>query len=223
MLVCISEVLDWTELKKVRAAIAASGFEDGRRTAGRRAKRVKNNLQLKKGDDRADEIKATVLAALRRNPTFRRVAIPRTIRPPLISRYQEGMSYGLHVDDALMGTARKERSDLAVTVALSDPGEYDGGELVIHGSLGEQEVKLPAGAAVVYPSSCLHRVAPVTRGERLAAVTWVQSYVRDPAKRELLHDLELIREKLTRAAPDTEEADLAAKTYANLLRMWSEP
>ncbi len=223
MLVCIPEVLDWTELKKIRAAIAEGSFEDGRRTAGRRAKRVKNNLQLSKGDGRADEIKATILAALRRNPTFRRVAIPRTIRPPLISRYREGMSYGLHVDDALMGTTRKERSDLSVTVAINDPGEYDGGELVIHGSLGEQEVKLPAGTAVVYPSCYLHRVAPVTRGERLAAVTWVQSYVREAAKREVLHDLELIREKLTQAAPDTEEADLAAKTYANLLRMWSEP
>ena len=223
MLVCIPAVLDWSELKKVRAAIAEGSFEDGRRTAGRRAKRVKNNLQLKKGDDRGREIRDIVLAALRRNPTFRRVAIPRTIRPPLISRYQEGMSYGLHVDDALMGATRKERSDLSVTVALSDPGEYDGGELVIHGALGEQEVKLPAGTAVVYPSCCLHRVAPVTRGERLAAVTWVQSYVRETAKREVLHDLELIREKLSAAAPDTEEADLAAKTYANLLRMWSEP
>ncbi len=220
---CIPEVLDWTELKKIRAAIAEGSFEDGRRTAGRRARRVKNNLQLRKGDGRADEIKATILAALRRNRTFRRVAIPRTIRLPLISRYKEGMSYGLHVDDALMGTTRKERSDLSVTLALNDPGEYDGGELVIHGSFGEQEVKLPAGAAVVYPSCYLHRVAPVTRGERLAAVTWVQSHVREAAKREVLHDLELIREKLTQAAPDTEEADLAAKTYANLLRMWSEP
>ncbi len=223
MLVCIPEVLDWTELKKIRAAIAEGSFEDGRRTAGRRARRVKNNLQLRKGDGRADEIKATILAALRRNRTFRRVAIPRTIRLPLISRYKEGMSYGLHVDDALMGVTRKERSDLSVTVAINDPGEYDGGELVIHGALGEQEVKLPAGAAVVYPSCYLHRVAPVTRGERLAAVTWVQSHVREAAKREVLHDLELIREKLTQAAPDTEEADLAAKTYANLLRMWSEP
>ncbi len=222
MLTCIPDVLDWTELKKIRKAIAEGEFADGKKTAGYRAKRVKDNLQLDKSSQGAKEIKDTILNALRRNPIFQQAALPKTMRPPLINRYQEGMAYGQHVDDAMMGASPKARSDLSVTVFLSDPDDYDGGDLIMHSPFGEQEVKLPAGAAVVYPSSTLHQVAPVTRGERLAAVTWVQSYVRDPAKRELLYDMHRIREKLAHSDPDGEEADLAFKTYANLLRMWSE-
>ena len=219
---CIPDILDWPTLKKIRAAINEIGFDDGRRTAGRDAKRVKHNLELKTGSEKANEIQVTVIKALQRNMTFRQAARPFYTHPPLISRYQEGMDYGLHVDDAMMGGNPKERTDISVTVFLSDPADYDGGETVMHSPFGEQEVKLPAGAAVVYPSSTLHRVAPVTRGERLAAVTWVQSYVRDPAKREILHDVYQMREKLAKLHPDDEEADLAFKTYANLLRMWSE-
>ncbi len=223
MLMCIPDILDLPTLKKIRAEIGESEFEDGRRTAGRHAKRVKHNLQLERESDQAKRIKATIVRALRRNPTFHRVAIPRSIRPPLISCYREGMNYGPHVDDALMGrAAQKARSDLSVTVALNAPEDYDGGELVIHSSFGEQEVKLPAGAAVIYASSSLHRVAPVSRGERLAAVTWVQSYIRDPEMREMLYDLYQVREMLAKADPEGEETALAGKTYTNLLRMWSE-
>jgi len=222
MLTCIPDILDWTEIKKIRAAITESEFEDGKKTAGYRAKRVKHNLQMDRNSEAAKAVKAIILTGLRRNPTFQRVALPKTIRPPLISRYREGMNYGLHVDDAMMGGSPKERTDISVTVFLSDPGDYDGGETVMNSPFGEQEIKLPAGAAVVYPSSTLHRVAPVTRGERLAAVTWLQSYVRDPAKREILHDIYQMREKLAKLHPDDDEADLAFKTYANLLRMWSE-
>ena len=223
MLMCIPDILDWPTLKKIRAEIEESEFEDGRRTAGRYARRVKHNLQLKRESEQAKRIKATIVRALRRNPTFNRVTIPRSIRPPLISCYREGMNYGPHVDDALMGRAAdKARSDVSVTVALNSPEDYDGGELVIHGSFGEQEVKLPAGSAVIYPSSAVHRVAPVSRGERLAAVTWVQSYVRDPEMREILYDLYQVREMLAKADPEGEETALAGKTYTNLLRMWSE-
>ena len=222
MLTCIPDILDWTEIKKIRAAVAESEFQDGKKTAGYRAKRVKHNLQMDRSSEAAKAVKAIILTGLRRNPTFQRVALPKTIRPPLISRYREGMNYGLHVDDAMMGGSPKERTDISVTVFLSDPGDYDGGETVMNSPFGEQEIKLPAGAAVVYPSSTLHRVAPVTRGERLAAVTWLQSYVRDPAKREILHDVYQMREKLAKLHPDDEESDLAFKTYANLLRMWSE-
>ncbi len=222
MLTCIPDVLEWPEIKKIRAAIEAGAFLDGKKTAGARARRVKNNLQMDRTTDSAKEVKATVLAALKRNRTFLRVALPRTIRPPLISRYQVGMNYGLHVDDAMMGSKIKERSDLSVTVFLSDPGDYEGGELIMSSPYGEQEIKLPAGHAVVYPSSTLHQVAPVTRGERLAAVTWVQSQVRDPARREILYDVYRMREALAKLHPDSEEADLAFKTHANLLRMWSE-
>ncbi len=222
MLTCIPDILDWTEIKKIRAAVAESEFQDGKKTAGYRAKRVKHNLQMDRSSEAAKAVKAIILTGLRRNPTFQRVALPKTIRPPLISRYREGMNYGLHVDDAMMGGSPKERTDISVTVFLSDPGDYDGGETVMNSPFGEQEIKLPAGAAVIYPSSTLHRVAPVTRGERLAAVTWLQSYVRDPAKREILHDVYQMREKLAKLHPDDEESDLAFKTYANLLRMWSE-
>ena len=222
MLICIPDVLDWTEIKKIRAMIAKGEFADGKKTAGYRAKRVKDNLQLDKSSEGAQEIKDTVIKALRRNPLFQKAALPKTIRPPLISIYREGMAYGLHVDDAMMGASPKTRSDLSCTVFLSDPGDYDGGDLLMHSPYGEQEVKLPAGSAVIYPSSTLHQVTPVTRGERLAAVTWIQSYVRDPAKRELLYDIYRIREKLAHEQPDAEESDLAFRTYANLLRMWSE-
>ena len=223
MLLCIPDSLDGPTLKKIREAIGENEFEDGRRTAGRYAKRIKHNLQLERESEPAKRIKATIVRALRRNPTFHRVTIPRSIRPPLISCYGEGMDYGPHVDDALMGrAAQKARTDLSVTVALNSPEDYDGGELIIHSPFGEQEVKLPAGAAVVYPSSAVHRVAPVSRGERLAAVTWVQSYVRDPEMREILYDLYQVREMLAKADPEGEETALAGKTYTNLLRMWSE-
>ncbi len=133
------------------------------------------------------------------------------------------MAYGPHVDDALMGRSEKMRTDLAVTVFLTDPTAYEGGELIIDSPFGQQEVKLPAGAAVVYPAGTLHRVREVSRGERLAAVTWVQSYVRDGLKREILNDMDRIRRAMAAASPASPETDLAFKTYSNLLRLWSEP
>ena len=222
MIVCLPDVLDLTELREIRDALTAASFVDGKITAGHRAKRVKNNLQLDKGAAGAERVKSLVLTGLKRNPEFRRAALPRHIQPPLISRYQVGMNYGRHVDDALMGGERKTRTDVSVTVYLSDPGTYDGGELLIQSPYGDQEIKLPAGAAVLYPASTLHRVQPVTRGERLAAVTWIESHVRDPARREILHDLDRVAQAMARRDPDSEESDLAAKTYSNLLRMWSE-
>ena len=220
MIVCIPDVLDLTELREIRTVLDAQDFQDGKRTAGKRAKRVKHNEQLAPGESPARKM---VLNALRRHPEFQRAAIPKTIRPPLISRYRPGMQYGLHVDDALMGPNRSERTDLSATVFLNNVDDYDGGELEIQSPFGRQEVKLPAGAAVVYPSSTLHRVLPVTRGERLVAVTWVHSLVRDAAQREILYDLQRVRELLCRVAPDEDETDLAFKSHSNLLRMWSEP
>lgn len=222
MLQCIPDILEYAELKKVRQAIGDGAFMDGKQTAGYRAKRVKNNLQMDKDSPGAAEAKSIVLAALRRNRTFQDAALPRTIRPPLISRYGAGMNYGWHVDDALMAGDPKVRSDLSITVFLNDPNDYEGGELVISSPFGEQEVKLPAGAAVVYPSATLHQVAAVTRGERLAAVTWARSYVREAARREILADLLAVQKKLAALAPDEAETDLAFKTYSNLLRMWSD-
>ena len=222
MIVCIPDVLDLTELRKIRALVGESRFVDGKTTAGYRAKQVKNNEQLAKDDKGANEARDMVLAGLKRNPTFKQATIPRSVQRPLISRYVPGMNYGRHVDDALMGGEVRVRTDLSVTVFLNGPDDYDGGELMIDSAFGEQAIKLPAGAAVLYPSGALHRVTEVTRGARLAAVTWVQSFVRDPAKRELLNDLRGVCQFLAKQAPDSRETDLAFKTYSNLLRMWSE-
>jgi PKHD-type hydroxylase len=222
MLMCSPDILEPAEVQKIRAAVAESTFSDGRRTAGYRAKRVKNNLQMDRAAPAAKDIGNLVLAALRRNPIFQRAFLPKSLRPPMISRYEVGMDYGLHVDDALMGSGPRTRSDISLTVFLNDPADYDGGELIMASPFGEQEIKLPAGAAVVYPSSTLHRVAPVTRGERLAAVTWAQSHVRDAARRELLYEVFKMREKLAALDPDGAETDLAFKAHANLLRMWTD-
>ena len=222
MLVTIDSVLDWPAVKQLRKGFAEGSFIDGQQTAGFRAKRVKHNEQLDpKGKDRR-EMDGVVTDALRRNKEFQRAAFPRAIHRPLFSRYGVGMNYGLHVDDAMMGKSQRIRSDISVTVFLSNPDEYEGGELEMQSPFGPQEVKLPAGAAVIYPSSTLHRVKPVTEGERLAAVTWVQSFIADPARREILYDIDRVRRWLGEIDPDGDATDLAFKTYANLQRMWSD-
>jgi len=132
------------------------------------------------------------------------------------------MEYGAHVDNALMGKQPALRSDIALTIFISDPEDYDGGELTIEGDFGRHKVKRPAGQMVVYPSSSLHRVMPITRGTRVVAVSWIESYVRDPAKRQILFDMERARAKLNELAPQSTEADLAFKSYTNLMRMWAE-
>jgi PKHD-type hydroxylase len=154
---------------------------------------------------------------------YRNGALPLHAASPLYARYRPGMTYGEHLDDPIMGTGGVlYRSDVAVTVFLSGPEEYDGGELVIRTAAGEQKVKGVAGDAVLYPASTIHHVSPVTRGERLVAVTWVQSLVRDPARRELLYGLNLAREKLLQGAPEAEETAQVNAAYLNLIRMWSD-
>jgi PKHD-type hydroxylase len=222
MLAAIDNVLDRQSVAYLRKAIADGQFVDGQKTAGFRAKRVKHNEQLSPDSGLRKEIDAMVVDALRRNMEFQRLALPRSIQRPLFSRYGIGMNYGLHVDDALMGRGTRIRSDISVTVFLSGPEEYEGGELEMQSPFGPQEVKLSAGSAVIYPSSTLHRVKPVTEGERYAAVTWVQSFVADPAKREVIADLDRVRRKLGEIDPDGAETDLAFKSYTNLLRMWSD-
>ena len=221
MLECIPDILTPAEIETVLAGMSDTGYVDGAKTAGFRAKRVKHNEQLGRNAASRETIDKLIISALRRNKDFQRVALPRTMKTPLFSRYREGMSYGLHVDDAAMGPSAM-RTDVSVTVFLNQPDQYDGGALEIQSAFGAQQVKLPAGAAVVYPSSTLHQVLPVTRGERLAAVTWVESKVRDPNRREILADIDRIRRKLHADDASSPEADAAFKTYANLLRMWME-
>jgi len=163
------------------------------------------------------------MGSLARHPVYRAGALPLYVASPLYARYRPGMTYGDHLDDPIMGAEGvKYRSDIALTVFLNPPQEYDGGELVIRTPAGDQAVKLEAGDAVLYPAGTLHRVSPVSRGERLVAVTWVQSLVRDPSRREILYGLNAAREKLLREAPDALETAQVNAAYLNLIRMWSE-
>jgi PKHD-type hydroxylase len=214
----IADVLDSSETAAAREALAAANFVDGRATAGWAAKLVKNNLQA--GNDAAlQKLREKLTAKIGEHPLFRMVARPKQLSPLILSRYEPGMAYGSHVDDAIMGGMR---SDVSFTLFLSDLDTYDGGALVIETSAGEEDVRLPAGSMVVYSSTTLHRVAEVTRGARLAAVGWARSFIRDPAQRELLFDLDTARQSLFQKQGKTAEFDLLSKTSANLLRMWAE-
>jgi PKHD-type hydroxylase len=229
MMLCIPDVLTREELDRIRAALVSVEFIDGRATTGVLGRRVKNNRQLPRESEAAKALAPIVETALRRHYLFDWAVWPKRIDGILFSRYDLGMHYGPHIDNALMGPSRtmgggsQSRSDVAFTVFLSNPTEYDGGELVIESPLGPQEVKLAAGEAVIYPASTLHRVADVTRGSRLVAVGWVQSLVRDPVHREILYDLERLKRFVTEKIPGAPEATLLFKTQSNLLRLWAEP
>lgn len=223
MLLRISGLLNTPQLDKVHEVLKLAKFVDGRRTAGFAAARVKNNLEMQLDTERMKILLRILMASLGHNETFRFAALPHRVADPIVARYEPGMTYGDHVDDPIMGsTGPRFRTDLSMTIFLNAPESYDGGELVVRTSFGEQEVKLAAGDAVLYPSSSLHHVAPVTRGERLVALTWVQSYVRDAARRELLYELNLAREPLLKDAPESDITGYVDKSYANLLRMWAD-
>jgi len=216
-------VLDRSELDVVQRMLAGAPFVDGKLSAGLAAKRVKHNLEVDRNARELEQLNNLVMGKLVQHPVYRSGALPLRVAAPYYARYTPGMQYGDHVDDPVMGAdGTLYRSDISITVFLSDPAGYDGGELVINTPFGEQQVKLPAGDAVMYPSSSLHRVAKVTRGERLVAVAWLQSLVRDPARRELLHELNSVRERLLANTPETEDAKLINKTYVNLVRMWGD-
>jgi len=223
MLLTVPGVLKPDELALVRSWLAGVNFVDGKASAGAAARRVKHNLEAERGAGALERLDEIVMGALARHPVYRGGALPLHAATPLYIRYAPDMAYGEHLDDPIMGAGGvMYRSDVAVTVFLSAPEDYDGGELVIRGASGAQTVKLPAGDAVLYPAGTIHRVSPVTRGERLVAVTWVQSVVRDPVKRELLYGLNLAREKLLQDAPGAEATAQVNAAYLNLIRMWSE-
>lgn len=221
MLLTVDSVLKPDELALAREWLASVRFVDGKASAGAAARRVKKNVEAERaGLERLDEL---VMGALARHPAYRGGALPLHAATPMYVRYAPGMEYGDHLDDPIMGAGGvMYRSDVAVTVFLSAPEEYDGGELVIRHAAGAQSVKLPAGDAVLYPAGTIHHVNPVTRGERLVAVTWVQSAVRDPARRELLYGLNLAREKLLQDSPAAEATAQVNAAYLNLIRMWSD-
>jgi PKHD-type hydroxylase len=218
----IANVLDADRLAQVRDLLAQGRYVDGKQTAGWHARLVKDNEQLAAGEP-AREAGAIVRKALLDHEVFRAAVLPHNFRPLLFSRYESGMAYGTHVDNAVMGgEGERVRSDISFTVFLSTPESYDGGELVIETTGSEQAFKLPAGSAIVYPSTTLHRVAPVTRGRREVAVSWVQSMVRAAEQREILFDLETTRRALFKRDGKSAEFDLLSKTHANLLRLWAE-
>ncbi len=219
MLIQIHGVLDAARVKALKERIEAGpeAFEDGRKTAGWHAKDVKNNEQAK-GDAAAAVIKMAGDILLQ-HPVFKAAANPKSFVKLMVSRYRPGMAYGTHVDDALMGGIR---TDLSFTLFLAEPDTYEGGALVIEGNDGDTEVKLPAGSLVLYPTTTLHRVEPVTKGERLAVVGWVRSYIRSHEDREILFDLENAIAALRQAGAGRTTMDRLLKVRANLLRKWAE-
>ncbi len=218
MILAIADILSAADLAEVRAGLAKATFVDGKATAGWSARLVKSNLQASAGPE-LDRVRALVETRLTGHAVFALATRPKVIIGPLFSRYEPGHAYGTHVDDALLGGVR---SDVSFTLFLSPPDSYDGGELVIDTPTGEEAFKLEAGSLVAYSATTLHKVAPVTRGERLVAAGWVRSYIRDAGKRELLFDLDTARRRLFDREGKTAEADLLAKCAANLLRLWCE-
>lgn len=223
MLITITNVLDQQRLNFVKQTLEKAKFVEGTLSAGMAAKRVKNNEELAIDDSQMQQLNNIVMGSLVQHEEFKAAAIPLRVAAPYYARYSKGMTYGDHVDDPVMGNAGQQyRSDVSTTVFLNEPEEYQGGELVIRTSFGEQKIKLAAGSAVIYPSSSLHHVAEVTNGTRLVAVTWSQSMVRDPAKRELLYQLNQARESLLKTRPDDIETKQIDVSYVNLFRMWAE-
>jgi PKHD-type hydroxylase len=223
MLLQIQNVLEPAEVATLLAKSADAAFVDGALTAGPRARRVKRNLQMPADAALGADLRELVLAALARNPLFQCAAFPRRVTPPLFNRYAEGMLYGNHVDNPLMGKPDDRiRTDVSATLFLSDPADYDGGELVIQDNYGFHAVKLAPGNMILYPSTSIHRVEPVTRGVRNAVVFWVQSAVRDADKRRLLFDLDMAVQRLTGLNPDNPEIGNFTACYSNLMRMWAE-
>ena len=222
MLVTIPEVLNKEDLHVILDLMAGANFHEGTSSAGAEAKRVKNNHEMFISEAETQRLNNLVMGKLIKHPTYIATAFAAKIAAPYYAKYTKGMHYGNHVDDPVMGPANQRyRSDISLTIFLNEPDAYDGGELIINTPFGEQNIKLNAGDAVLYPSSSTHRVAEVTRGERLVAVTWLQSTVRDPAKREVLYNLSQARESMIKSTPASPETEQISNAYMNLVRMWT--
>lgn len=224
MLLHIPNVLTPEEAAEFRRRLDGADWTDGRETVGAQGAKVKRNEQVPDTSPLRTELGAAVLAALKRSPLFFAAALPRKILPPRFNRYAGGGAYGFHVDGAVMKLATGEhlRSDLSCTLFLNDPADYEGGRLIISDTYGEHAVALPAGDAILYPSSSLHRVEPVTRGARLASFFWIQSMVRDNDLRRMLFEMDTAIQKLTLDGADDNAVLQLTCVYHNLLRRWSE-
>lgn len=225
MMLHVPEVLSPDQVRAMRATLDATEWVDGRETVGDQGAQVKRNRQLSEHSPVGRELARTVLAALARNPLFFSAALPARFVPPLFNRYEGGEHYGLHVDGAVRavpGSEQPLRTDLSCTLFLCDPEDYDGGELEVVDTYGSHEVKLPAGDLILYPSSSLHRVHPVTRGARVCAFFWAQSMVRNDQQRAMLFELDQNIQKLRARLGESEETVALTGHYHNLLRLWSE-
>ncbi|HWT03348.1 MAG TPA: Fe2+-dependent dioxygenase [Pyrinomonadaceae bacterium] len=225
MLLQIPDLLTADELAKCRQLLEQSEWVDGRVTAGHQSAQAKDNMQLPEDHPAAREMGEVILDALQRSQLFMAAALPLKVFPPLFNRYQGGQSFGTHVDNAVRqvpGTPHRVRTDLAATLFFSQPDEYDGGELLVDDTYGVHEVKLPAGALILYPASSLHHVRPVTRGTRLASFFWIQSMVRDDGQRTLLFDLDMAIQQLNEGTPSSPPAVRLTGIYHNLLRRWAD-
>ncbi len=224
MLLEIPDVLTQDELAGLRIGLSGLAYSDGRLTAGDQAVRVKNNLEVQPSKE-WEPLARMVMAGLMRNDTFIRFSLPRKLMNPLFNRYDEGMEYGSHTDIGIMDAGRPEyatRADLSMTLFISEPESYDGGELVISSSVGESAFKPAAGTLVIYPSGELHWVTKVTRGSRIAAVSWIQSYVKPAQRRTILFEMDSLSDLARARGADQEEIDLSVSVYHKLLRLWSE-
>jgi PKHD-type hydroxylase len=222
MLLLIENVLSVDEVRQFREHLANAEWHDGVKTAGSLARKVKNNQQLDDSSETAVSLGNFIIKRLAQHPRFIAGALPERIYPPKFNRYSDGGNYGAHVDNAIMQLPGASlRSDVSATLFLSNPDEYEGGELVVHDTYGVHQVKLPAGHLVLYPSSSLHQVMPVTRGARVASFFWVQSMVRDAAQRALLFDLDVSIQRLTRDVPEHPTLVQLSGVYHNLLRSWA--
>jgi PKHD-type hydroxylase len=225
MLLHVRKVLTETQVARGRARLDDAKWVDGRMTAGHLSAKAKHNLQVAEGTPEGREMSEIIVTALERNPLFMSAALPLRVFPPLFNRYEPGMAFGAHVDNAIRqvaGSPVRVRTDLSATLFLSAPEEYDWGELVVDDTYGAHSVKLPAGDMILYPATSLHRVLPVTRGARLASIFWVQSMVRDDGERSLLFDLDMAIGQVSETTPDHPGVVALTSCYHNLLRRWAD-
>ncbi|MBU0590295.1 MAG: Fe2+-dependent dioxygenase [Gammaproteobacteria bacterium] len=226
MLIHLKNVLSPDELQQARATLHGAHWVDGNSTAGAQAVQVKNNEQLPQGGEAAKTLQALLLQALNRHALFFSAALPKKIFNPLFNRYSgDSNHYGPHIDGAVMHSRsdqQRVRTDVSCTLFLSEPSEYEGGELCIEDSYGPQQIKFPAGDMVLYPGTSLHQVRPVTRGQRLASFFWVESMVRSDEQRRLLYELDMSLLRLRHRHGETAETTTITGTYHNLLRMWAD-
>src|SRR5215216_4874538 len=225
MLLQIPDVLTTEQVAEARRQLAAADWVDGRVTAGHQSARTKDNRQLPEDHPVARQLGEMILSALQRNSLFVAAALPLRVFPPLFNCYQGGHSFGNHVDNSIRqitGTGLRLRTDLSATLFLAEPEEYEGGELVVEDTYGVHAAKLPAGHMILYPSTSLHHVKPVTGGARIASFFWVQSMVRDDGQRTLLFDLDTAIQRLTLDLPEHPAAVQLTAVYHNLLRRWAD-